>query len=203
MKKDDFKEVALDIFQEMGNIGTGSAVTALSNMIGKPINECFPNVMLLDYEKLLEILGQEEESVLGLLFPVCGEISGLLLFVWKQDFISDIFESFQGVKAGLRDLDEEKLSVMEEIANIMASAYFTAISSYTDKKIEIHSPAVSVDMVGAVVTEPAGWTAGRGKYIVCVESGFYVKEREKASHLCFMMYQESTIGFLKSLGVEI
>lgn len=203
MKKDNTEEVAIDIFQEMGNIGTGSAVTALSNMIGRPINESFPNVMLLDYDRLLEILGQDDESVLGLLFPVCGEISGLLLFVWKQDFVSDIFEAFQGGKVMLKDLDDEKLSVMKEIANIMTSAYFTAISSYTDKKIEIHAPAVSVDMAGAVVTEPAGWTAGKGKYIVCVESGFYWQDESEASHLCFMMYQESTLGFLKSLGVEV
>lgn len=203
MKKDNMEEEATDIFLEMGNIGTGSAVTALSNMIGRPINEIFPNVMLLDYDRLMEILGQEDERVLGLLFPVCGEVSGLLLFVWKQDFVSDIFESLQGTKARLQDLDEEKLSVMKEIANIMTSAYFTAISSYTDKKIEIHAPAVSVDMAGAVVTEPAGWTSGRGKYIVCVESGFYGQDEKKASHLCFMMYQESTVGFLKSLGVEV
>ena len=193
MKKDTMEEEATDIFLEMGNIGTGSAVTALSNMIGRPINEIFPNVMLLDYDRLMEILGQDDERVLGLLFPVCGEISGLLLFVWKQDFVSDIFESLQGTKARLQDLDEEKLSVMKEIANIMTSAYFTAISSYTDKKIEIHAPAVSVDMAGAVVTEPAGWTSGRGKYIVCVESGFYGQDEKKASHLCFMMYQESTV----------
>ena len=156
MKKDTMEEEATDIFLEMGNIGTGSAVTALSNMIGRPINEIFPNVMLLDYDRLMEILGQDDERVLGLLFPVCGEISGLLLFVWKQDFVSDIFESLQGTKARLQDLDEEKLSVMKEIANIMTSAYFTAISSYTDKKIEIHAPAVSVDRAGAVGKEQAG-----------------------------------------------
>ena len=51
MKKDTMEEEATDIFLEMGNIGTGSAVTALSNMIGRPINEIFPNVMLLDYER--------------------------------------------------------------------------------------------------------------------------------------------------------
>lgn len=197
------EELAFDIFREMGNIGTGSAVTALSNIIETPITEKVPEVIRLGYENLIQSIGQEEERVLGILFPVSGEISGLLLFVWKQELVDGIFRSLVGTGAVLKELDEEKISVMKEISNIMASAYFKAISSYTHKKVELREPAVTVDMVGAVAAEPAGWTVGRGKDIVCIESSFTYPGAADESHLCFQMYRESSIEFLRSLGVAV
>lgn len=203
MKKEKKDELALDILREMGNIGIGSAVTALSNMTGKPIDERFPKAMRLNYGRLIEILGAVDESVLGILFPVCGELSGYLLFVWKQDFVSEIFKALTGAETSLRELDEERISIIKEIANIMASSYFTAISSYTGKNIELHAPAVSVDMVGAVVTDQAGWNPSREKDMVCIQNGFSTQKEGEVSHLCFMMHQESAIHLLQSLGVEI
>lgn len=203
MNQEEIKETARDAFREMGNIGAGSAVTVLSNIIGKSVTEMLPNVMRLEYDRLINTFGVENEKVLGLLFPVHGEISGLLLFVLKKGFISEIFEHLTGEKAELGGLSETKMSFLKEIADIMASAYFTALSSYTKKKVEISVPAVSADMAGALVADTAGWAAQKGPGSVCIETGFAGTDPKEACHLCFMMYQESTYGFLKSLGVDI
>lgn len=203
MEEQELREYTFDIFQEIGNVGNGSAVTALSHILDTGINGKLPFVMQLDSNRLLERLGKEQENVMAVLFPFYGDISGMLLFIFKESFVSCLLKKIMDREAGFKSMDEQRLSVIKETANIMASSYFTAISSYTNKKIFISLPAVTVDMLGAVVTDPVSGITGIGENTVCIESGFSVEGSDDVNHLGLMMYQESTLDFLRALGGDL
>lgn len=203
MIKSDTEELMRDVFQEMGNIGSGSAVTALSHLISEEITGLATRVMPLDCLRLPAAFGKIDDSAMGLLLPFYGDISGMLLFVLMEDFVRELLMKTINCRAGFKEIDEYKLMVIKEIINIMASSYFMAISTYTQKQINISQPAISIDMLGAMVTDPAAWVMGLGENTVCVESSFSLRESGAVNHLGLMLYQESTEQFLSALGVEI
>ena len=50
-----------DVLKELGNIGAGNATTALAQMIDCKVDMSVPQVQLLDFSKLGEIVGGEDE----------------------------------------------------------------------------------------------------------------------------------------------
>ena len=49
-----------DVLKELGNIGAGNAMTALSEMLGSRVDMDVPQVQLLDFKDVGEFLGGEE-----------------------------------------------------------------------------------------------------------------------------------------------
>lgn len=203
MKRSELDTLSKDAFQEIGNIGSGSAVTALSHLMSEEITGRPTRVMPLECASLPDTFGKIDESAMGILLPFYGDISGMLLFVLTEPFVRELLMKTIGCPANFREMDEYKLSVIQEITNIMASSYFTAISAYAKKQIHISQPAVSIDMLGAMVTDPASWIMGLGQDTVCIENGFYLEEENGVNHLGLMLYQESTCQFLQAVGVTL
>lgn len=194
-------KMALDIFRELGNIGTGSAVTALSNITRAAIDETLPQVFQLDSVRLMHMVGKDDEKAYGFLFPIGGEISGMLLLLLQTEFVDNVLKLIN--RGGGWNPEEEQICVVQEIANIMTSSYFNAVASYSGKLLEIYEPAVSCDMIGAIVTDPASLVSRDGGSPVCVESSFSMRDSDASGHLCFMIYQDSIEQFFQSLGVNL
>lgn len=47
-----FEAFELDVLREVGNIGAGNAVTALSTLLNKPVDMAVPKVSLLPFEEV-------------------------------------------------------------------------------------------------------------------------------------------------------
>ena len=66
---DELSPVAIDCLREIGNIGSGSAASSLSEMLGKPIEMKVPNVCVLEYQHIIDTMGVRRRSSLVYL---CG-----------------------------------------------------------------------------------------------------------------------------------
>ena len=49
-----------DVLKELGNIGAGNATTALASMMGSKVDMSVPQVRLLEFSDVGEIVGGEE-----------------------------------------------------------------------------------------------------------------------------------------------
>ena len=55
----ELDDTAQDLLREIGNIGTGNAVTALSSMVGHSFNVELPQVRIINYrERIQHYLGE-------------------------------------------------------------------------------------------------------------------------------------------------
>ena len=52
-------EISRDILKEIGNVGTGNAVTSLSQMMEQPIELDMPSLKVVKYYKMHELLEQD------------------------------------------------------------------------------------------------------------------------------------------------
>ena len=74
---------AKSLFLELGNVGTGSAMTSLSNMLGTELIYTPPKLLEVRYEDLSRWFVESEENVAGVLVPFEGEISGFLIQIYR------------------------------------------------------------------------------------------------------------------------
>ena len=83
----------LDSLMELGNIGSGHAITALSQLMDKRIDMSLTSVDMIPFWKLPEKFGGEETEVFGILSSVQGEqnLSILQIFPKRINYTHDKF----------------------------------------------------------------------------------------------------------------
>ncbi len=64
---DQIDNMQFDVLKEIGNIGAGNATTALSKMINGKVDMSVPEVALLEFKELPDMVGGAENIVVGIL----------------------------------------------------------------------------------------------------------------------------------------
>lgn len=166
----DLKSVHKDILGEIGNIGMGNVATALSSLLGKKITISVPTVNLVDLCDLSEALGMAEQQVVGILFGLDEDIDGMIMFVLEESFAKEIVKILNdGDLEEIYDLNEVDVSTLQEVANIMAGSYLSAISSLSGLRIGMSVPYFSIDMLGSIMAVPAVQYGQMGDKVMLIE----------------------------------
>ena len=79
---DGLDDVQYDVLKEIGNIGAGNATTALSKMLNMKMDMSVPNVALVPFTDISSIIGQEDQTVVGILLGIEGDIDGMMMFIF-------------------------------------------------------------------------------------------------------------------------
>ena len=74
-----------DVLKELGNIGAGNATTALAQMLQCKVDMQVPQVRLLNFSEVGEVMGGEEQIVVGIYLAVEGDITGSIMFILEQN----------------------------------------------------------------------------------------------------------------------
>jgi chemotaxis protein CheC len=148
-------EAELDALREIGNIGAGTAATALAQLTGRSVPMGVPTVTLLPVEQVADRTGDAERVVAAMFLGVHGDLSGHMLFVMGEDAARDVVDAlmggFDGGAGEGGGFSEMELSALQEVANILTGSYLNALSQITGLRLEPTPPAVGVDFAGALV----------------------------------------------------
>jgi chemotaxis protein CheC len=201
---DELNEVHVDTLKEIGNIGFGNAVTALSVLTGKEISVRVPHVKILGFEEATEIVGGPENIVAGLLIAISGDICGMILYIYQIDFARITINNFFGKEIDdFQNLDPMDKSMLNEIGNIMAGSYVNALSEMTGLKIDISSPSLSIDMAGAILSVPAIEFAMVGDKVLFIEDLFGIGGKDVSSRMILVPEMHSLNILFNKLGVNV
>ena len=192
-----------DVLKEIGNIGAGNAMTALSQMLGCKIDMGVPQVDLLDFSEVGTAIGGEEQIMVGVFLGVEGDITGSMLFLVEQKSAKYLINK---VMMGMGDPGEEftemELSAMQEVGNIITGAYLNSLSTLTNLKIFPSPPALTVDMAGAILSVPAIEFGIYGDQILMIQSKFF-DEVQIDGYFILVPDMESYQKILTSLGLPV
>ena len=192
-----------DVLKEIGNIGAGNAMTALSQMLGCKIDMGVPKVELLDFSDVGTAIGGEEQIMVGVFLGVEGDITGSMLFLVEQKSAKYLINK---VMMGMGDPGEEftemELSAMQEVGNIITGAYLNSLSTLTNLKIYPSPPALTVDMAGAILSVPAIEFGIYGDQILMIQSKFF-DEVQIDGYFILVPDVESYKKILSSLGLPV
>lgn len=170
-----------DTLYELSNVGVGMASIVLGKMMGVSISIGIPKVVSVS-ENMDEIVRENPEKVaIGILMSLEKTLSGAVLFLIDDAFLSDLVAKL--IKRELRGEelveDEESLSAISEVANIMAASYMKAIGMYTGIRIYLSPVMVGVDMIGALISYPIAQLGIDHCDSICVDTSFAAMGEEK------------------------
>ena len=172
LRYNDLNSMQIDVLKELGNIGAGSAVTALSKMINKRIDMEVPKVELVEFNKLIEALGGPEELYAGVYFQMYGDLTGNILFLLPYESSKKLIDILLESIEYACESDVIEKSSLEELGNIMASSYVSSLAALTCIKINISVPALAIDMAGAILSVPAIQYSETGDEVLLIETSF-------------------------------
>lgn len=200
----DLNPMHMDVLKEIGNIGSGSAATALSGMLGEVVDITVPDVKILDFNDTINFMGGAEKIVTGLMISFEGEISGLILYIIQKEFVQKIINTFYLKDLeNLVDMDEMDKSAVCEIGNIMAGSYVNAISGLTGITIDISTPSICVDMAGAILSVPVIEYASLGDKVLFIDDNFKIADGSYKCNMILIPEIDSLSTLFGKLGINI
>ena len=72
-------DIQYDVLKEIGNIGAGNATTALSKMLNQKMDMSVPKVELVPFNEISDIMGDEDQTVVGIMLGFEGDVYGMML----------------------------------------------------------------------------------------------------------------------------
>ncbi len=192
-----------DVLKEIGNIGAGNAMTALSQMIGSKVDMKVPQVKLLSFSEVGAMMGGEEQIMVGVFLAVEGDITGSMMFLVEKKSAKHLINKvMMGMAPEGEDFSEMELSAMKEVGNIITGAYLNSLSTLTNLKIYPSPPALTVDMAGAILSVPAIEFGIYGDNILLIQSQFF-DEVEIDGYFILIPDLDSYAKILSSLGMPV
>ena len=190
---EQLNDMQLDVLKEIGNIGAGNATTALSTMLNVKMDMSVPNVALIQFKDISTIIGSEDQTVVGILLGLEGDIDGMMLFIFDTKSAHHLVDESA-------DFTDMEMSALNEIGNIASGSYLTAISSLTKLNIIATVPQMTIDMIGALLSVPASEFGKYGDKLLLIQTQFGELDFVKGYFL-LIPELESYDKILRSLGV--
>ncbi|MBQ8176655.1 MAG: chemotaxis protein CheC [Oscillospiraceae bacterium] len=201
---EQLQDMHLDVLKEIGNIGSGNAASALSELIQCDTDITVPSVKMLDFAEAVNFLGGPENVAIGMLVGIKGDITGMMLYILQHSFASKLTSTLFGSEIeDLTNMNEMESSFISEVGNIMAASYVNALSQLTGMMIDISVPNMTVDMVGAILSVPAVEFAQVGNKVLFIDDGFVIGDGEIKSNMILVPEMQSLETLFTRLGVSI
>ena len=199
MEEGQLTSIQMDALKEVSNIGTGNAATALSMLLGRKIDMTVPAVNLIEFSALLEQAGDDE--VAGIVVRVLGDIPGSILIIFEKNVALAIINMLTGREEEY--YSEFGSSALCEIGNILSGSYMNAISQFTGLSAIASVPAVSYDMLSAILATTFVESGQYDEYILDIETLFLDENNGNVgAHFYYIPVPGSIEKILKTIGVN-
>ena len=204
--QDKFSEFQMDALREIGNVGTGNAATALSQMVGKRVDMSVTKVMILPSEDIAGYLGGIERNVAAVHMPIYGEMLGIALVFFPLERLSEL----SGMLIGQREMDPMNLSdlgqsAIKELGSILTGAYLSALFRFVHIQLIHGVPALAVDMAQAVLDSVLVELEQKEDVAIVIETEF-LEDQKQLTGSFFLLPEAGSLkkffaAFSKSLGL--
>ena len=147
-----------DTLKELGNIGTGNAVTALSRLVKKKIDVTLTDVGIVPLEKLPGRFGGPNEKVCGIFCHIEKPSPATILNIFEMKPLMNLISDLAGPDSKIvpdkvkkkSDLDDYAISTITEMGNIMAGHYASALADLLGTKLMIDIPEFTMSSAGEI-----------------------------------------------------
>ena len=191
-----------DILKELGNIGAGNATTALAQMLGGKLDMSVPQVRLLEFKEVGDLMGGADQIMSGIYLGVEGDISGSMMFLLGIESAKHLVAKLMMQEPTDGPFTEIELSALKEVGNIITGSYLNSLSALTNLKMLPTVPSVAVDMAGAILSVPAIEFGLIGDNILLIETQFN-DETAMNGYFILLPDLDSYSKILSSLGISL
>lgn len=162
-----------DVLKELGNIGAGNATTALAQMMQCKVDMAVPQVRLLEFKEMGEIMGGAEVIMAGIYLAIEGDVTGSIMFLLEKQAARHLVNKLMGMEVTGDEFSEMEFSALKEVGNIITGAYLNSLSGLTNLVIYPSVPDLTVDMAGAILSVPAIQFGELGDKMLMIQTQFF------------------------------
>ncbi len=191
-----FNDLQLDALRELANIGSGTASTALSTMLGRAVDISVPTAAALPFAEAVDAVGPAERLVTGVVIGVNGDMQATVLLLLGTGDAATIC-SLLGVDPD----DEMAASALGEIGNIVGTSYINALGAMTGLEMEPEPPQSATDMLSAIVATVLAGRASGDDIALVLDSDLTVEGEDCSMSFLLVPSQGGVQELLTRLGL--
>ena len=207
--ENEYKELSLlmtdiqaDALREVANVGSGHAVTALSEMTGQPFNMSVPNVGLQQLVGIHGHLGSDESVAAAVYMPVDGDAPGHAAFVFQLQSACNLVDMLLCQEPGTTsELGELECSALMEVGNILVGSFLGALSEMTGLCFPLAPPGIAIDMTAAIVESIAAASPLLGNHALTITTRLDDAERPVEGIFAFIPEPAALPVIFTALGI--
>ncbi len=198
----------LDSLKELGNIGSGNAITALSQLLNTRVEVSLTSLELIPFWKLPDEFGGRETNVFGILSDIEGTQNLSILQIFTKESIINVINYLSGEKIDineiikLSDLDEVILSTISEVGNILAGHYANALADLMEIALIPSVPNLSFDSLGAIMDSVIARSAKIVDLMIMINTKMNIQDLHINGILVFLPAVETLNSLFKALNIE-
>ena len=191
-----YTDMQLDALRELANIGSGNAGTALSSMLGKPVDISVPTAAALPLAEAVAIAGAPEELRHGVVVPVVGEFEAIVLLLFPDADARALCGIY-----GIDPSTPDGRSMLGEVGNILGSNYINVLAQMVGMRMEPAPPQVVEDMLGSILSSVL---LGRGDDVdvaLILDSNLMVADEQCSLSFLLLPHHGGIKQLLERLGL--
>lgn len=192
----------LDLLKELGNIGSGHAITALSKLLDNNVEVSLTSVNIIPFWEIPELFNNKKNNVFGIISNINEESQLTIVQVYSKDSIINlinnltVYEKLSADKIKLlSDLDEFSHSIIKEIGSILAGHYSNSLADLLSTKLIPTFPQIALDNVNAMLNYIIAKYSQISDYSIIIKTMLEVKEIKLNGVICLI----PNLNLLKNL----
>jgi chemotaxis protein CheC len=193
----ELTELQLDALREISNIGSGTAATALSSMLGCSVNLQVPRALALELADAVDAIGDAEDPATAVVLGVVGDLDATMVLLFEPESAATV-SSLLGVDPS--DM-EMSLSALGEIGNILGSSYVGAMGQMAGLGLEPQPPVAAADMLGAIVASALAASAMDTDLALLLDSEMQIEDAACGFGMLFVPSSDGVGRLLAGLGL--
>ncbi len=190
-----FTEMQQSALREIANIGSGHAATALSQLLGRPVEINYSEALLTVLAEAIDRIGAPMSRSAVVDTPIQAD-GGTVLLVFPDDTGEQLCQLL-----GTSLSEEIGLTALQEVGNILATSYLNAIVEMTGMKLEPEPPTVEVDLLGQLLSQSAASNGSPTDPTVLMRSQLTIESSDAKFSFLFVPRIGSVDTLLERLGV--
>ena len=189
-----FSELQRSALLEIANIGSGNAATALSQMLGKPVEITYAEALLATLAEAADKIGAAASPSAVVDTPVADD-GGKVLLLFPDGAGEQLCELL-----GTSIDDEMGRSALREVGNILATSYLNAVVEMTGMALAPQPPTIEVDLLGSLVSRSLAGTRADDPTVL-MRSVMTVETSDASFAFLFVPQFGAVTSLLDHLGV--
>ena len=210
-KYKDFQLTAeqLDTLRELGNIGSGHAITALSDILRNEVDVSLTSLDFTSFWEIPKLFEDINTEVFGIYSQIKDQFNmAVIQFFTKESVINliNILSDQENISGddikSVSDLDELSRSIIIEIGNILAGNYSNALADLMSIKLIPGIPKLALDDINAMLEGIIARFSQVSDYSILIKTILKVKETELFGIICLIPSIEILDNLFKALNVK-
>ncbi|MBU4305558.1 MAG: chemotaxis protein CheC [Candidatus Omnitrophica bacterium] len=184
--------MCIDMLKEVGNICSGNATVALSQVLNQRIELKIPDLKLIKANSVFSKLNHSQEILVGVNIQLLGNLSGNIVLMFPEKSAYSLVDAVSQYRSELGNATEYGVSSLKEVGNIVISAYLATLSTFT-KQVILHStPSLICGTLETIFNVAFHGFKNVAHEIILIETFFDIKENSIKGSF-FLLFDPKTI----------